>query len=389
MDIEEYKSLITNYPLFNLLSQENIEKLALLGKEVFLDKDSILFNEGSPVDCFYLIISGTAQVTRTVATVEKIEIMPIAVLEKGNAIGLSEIGFFSHTGTRTATITSLTPLRLLKFELNQFVEFLKTSTSNYPALRNVGETILLTNFIQKIDLFKNFPNEKIQQLSKKVKKIIIKKGTKIFQQGDIADNCYFILTGKIVIFSENKEAKYLLKTIEPQNIFGEGAFYKNELRNASAYAETDCELFILEKKWAETFTESQNNEIFSDAVSLLRIQQVRPRHSPDVSIQKITNQHGETIFSLNKTHENKKLQLSPQDYIIWSNINGKATLKDIKDKNFSLLKELSIYDLYQHVLNMASAGFLILPSGGTATYIKTTSLWKNFIKRITSLWKNK
>jgi len=38
MDIEEYKSLITNYPLFNLLSQENIEKLALLGKEVFLDK---------------------------------------------------------------------------------------------------------------------------------------------------------------------------------------------------------------------------------------------------------------------------------------------------------------------------------------------------------------
>src|SRR6185437_7831775 len=94
--IKMRESFIAHYPLFCLLNPNDIHDLALLAKEVSFAAETIIIHEGDLVDAVYLIMSGTAKVTRSITTVGKTEIIPIAHLTKGDAIGLTQTGFFSH-----------------------------------------------------------------------------------------------------------------------------------------------------------------------------------------------------------------------------------------------------------------------------------------------------
>ena len=71
----------------------------------------------------------------------------------------------------------------------------------------------------------------------------------IFTQGDKADAVFYIQKGKVrltVVSATGKEATIGL--LSEGNFFGEGSLAKQELRNGSAAAMTDCQLLRIEKK---------------------------------------------------------------------------------------------------------------------------------------------
>jgi CRP/FNR family cyclic AMP-dependent transcriptional regulator len=77
----------------------------------------------------------------------------------------------------------------------------------------------------------------------------VRKGGKIFSQGDSADAIYFVQTGRVklsVVSSAGKEA--VLAILGPHGFFGEGALVGQSLRVSTATAVEPATLFQVERR---------------------------------------------------------------------------------------------------------------------------------------------
>jgi len=77
----------------------------------------------------------------------------------------------------------------------------------------------------------------------------VRKGKKIFSQGDRAEAIYFVETGRVkvsVVSSAGKEA--VLAMLGPRQFFGEGALVGQSLRVSTATAVEPATLFQVEKR---------------------------------------------------------------------------------------------------------------------------------------------
>jgi CRP-like cAMP-binding protein len=79
--------------------------------------------------------------------------------------------------------------------------------------------------------------------------ISVRKGKKIFSQGDRADSIYFVQTGRVkvsVVSSAGKEA--VLAMLGPHHFFGEGALFDQSFRLSTATAVEPATLFQVERR---------------------------------------------------------------------------------------------------------------------------------------------
>ena len=176
IDLNERIAIITAYPLFCLLNADDIHELALLLQDISVETGTVIIHENAIVDSFYFIVSGTAEVTRTIAIVEMTEIVHVADLNSGDTIGLAEDDLYARRGLRTANVTATSPMALLKLNLANLNDFLKKHGVAYPGLTKLCERISLMNFIQKSKIFGRMSNETIQRLSHKIKLVKFKTG---------------------------------------------------------------------------------------------------------------------------------------------------------------------------------------------------------------------
>jgi len=72
---------------------------------------------------FFLIITGDADVRVNIIHDHKIDTKSVAVLKTGQAIGLKDRGFYSVTGLRTATVSALTDMIVLRMSTAEFHGF--------------------------------------------------------------------------------------------------------------------------------------------------------------------------------------------------------------------------------------------------------------------------
>lgn len=253
LSISDYESLIAKYPLFYLLDKKDIHELATLATEIRVPAQTVLTQEGDIVDSVFLIVSGKAKVTRNVASGDKTTMMDIAVLKEGDSIGLAGTGFFSHRGTRTATVIAMEPMILLRMDIKGLQPFLQKPGLAYPALKNVSDKIFLMNFIQQSKLFSNYSVEQIQFLAKQVNKMQVRADEIIYRYGEPADHFYFIISGKVSLITANDDRKEkVTKLYERFQVIGEEEFIAHAKRKSLARAETETELFVLDHRMLES-----------------------------------------------------------------------------------------------------------------------------------------
>ena len=247
---DSYESLIANHPLFYLLDKRSVRQLASLMEPVFFQANEIIVAEGESIDCIYFIASGTAEVTRTLDFIEQQNILRIAEMTKGDIIGLSATGFSSRTGLRTATVTTLSSMHLLKINLYAFFQFLKQPKIKYPDLRKVCMQFLLKHFIYSLHLFDDFSQQKIQTIAETVELLAVPSGTLLYEQGEVAEKCYYILSGQInvSILDSNEQAIF-----HANQIIGKTGFIYKKMRNETARVVNDSELLVLEYKSVKNF----------------------------------------------------------------------------------------------------------------------------------------
>ncbi|KTC90799.1 cyclic nucleotide-binding domain-containing protein [Fluoribacter dumoffii] len=263
---ENYENLILKHPLFCLLDSQSAQQLLMYCQSEYVDAEQNIVIEGEAIDCIYFIVSGLAEVTRKIHTLEKHQVMRIAELKKGDIIGLTSEGFASQTGLQTATVKAISPTHLLKVSLYDFLQFLKQPQVKYPNLKKLSEEFLLIQYIRSHHLFKNFTHEKIQVMVRAAQNIKIPSGTCLYQEGDVAHACYYLLKGEIVLLNYKQNSSTLIKI---NQMFGDVEFMSETRRIDSAYVRSDSELLIIEMDMVKKFISSEPPSLFQKIISKL------------------------------------------------------------------------------------------------------------------------
>lgn len=123
LNLAKKMDLLQKQKVFLKLSELELTELAGLLTEKNFTADQIIVNEGDPVDSIYLIVNGTAEVKQISREGSENKIVSLAVLGPGQAIGLSEVGFYSLTGRRTATVVAQTEITTLYLSMPRFNGF--------------------------------------------------------------------------------------------------------------------------------------------------------------------------------------------------------------------------------------------------------------------------
>jgi CRP-like cAMP-binding protein len=106
-------ALLRATPLFEHLSRRDLAQVARMTTEAELEPGVDLIREGEPGDTFYVVVEGEVEVRRRGRRVAR--------LGPGSFVG--EIALLSRS-PRTATVTALTPLRVLALQGDDFVALL-------------------------------------------------------------------------------------------------------------------------------------------------------------------------------------------------------------------------------------------------------------------------
>jgi CRP-like cAMP-binding protein len=326
VSLEERRKLIAAHPFFAPLSAKDIDELANLLRDKVVVAGEVIVTEGNFVDAIYLIAKGDAEVRRDATTSGKTSIVPIAVLHSGESIGLSDVGFFSKDGKRTATVIANTDMILLKISLESFEAFIGKLHQLYPDVHVAAENMLRINFIKSIEPFAPLDIRELNILAKRVDEVKVAAGTTIFIQGEIGTKCYFIKSGRVDISIRTERGVAELAALSSPAIFGEMAVLTKSLRNATAKAETDCVLLTLDGKYLTEFLYHKHSAAMLQEIIFKRS---RPAPVEGLKVYEQVTFDGEPLVILKSDDNRHYMRLHKEKWFIWQLVDGKRTVENI------------------------------------------------------------
>jgi CRP-like cAMP-binding protein len=108
--------LLGKVPLFSGCNQSELRALAQFGTQVSIEAGHVLTQQGKPGSEFFMVLSGTASVTKKKREVER--------LKAGAYFG--ELAIL-HGGIRNATVTAATDMELMVLDAREFRSVLMTN----------------------------------------------------------------------------------------------------------------------------------------------------------------------------------------------------------------------------------------------------------------------
>jgi CRP-like cAMP-binding protein len=117
------KTLIMKQKCFAKLTPTELDMLSELLVEQQYAAGAEIVTQGDTVDSVYFIVKGTADVRHVFIKNDKEAFKSIAKLQDGQSIGLSETGFYSVSGLRTATVIAETEMTVFRLSIAAFNGF--------------------------------------------------------------------------------------------------------------------------------------------------------------------------------------------------------------------------------------------------------------------------
>jgi cGMP-dependent protein kinase len=132
------------------------------------------------------------------------------------------------------------------------------------SIKMLGEKSSFIEQLKQVNLFKNFTNAKLENLSKKIKVEKVPSGKNVITQGEEGTRFYIIKKGKVDIFVKDK----YIRTMNENEYLGERALFFKEPRSATAKAQGEVEVYYLEKDAFETVIEKNLKDYLKDRLYL-------------------------------------------------------------------------------------------------------------------------
>ncbi len=101
--------------------------------------------------------------------------------------------------------------------------------------------------LSRIKILHSLPAEEVIKLIPYIKKAEFKKEETIFEEGDIGDRLYFIVSGKVNVIRAAIGKSKPIATLGPGDIFGEIALFVSRTRTATVIAETPIKIWQILK----------------------------------------------------------------------------------------------------------------------------------------------
>lgn len=383
IEIEKRMALIHQHPCFASLSEEDIGCLAELCFQNRYNSGEVIISEGDLVDSVYLIAKGEIEVDCKTKGLNEVQPIPEAVMREGDAIGLSEAGFFSQTGLRMASLIAISEVILIGWSLDIFHHFLEAHPEFQVGMKSAAGKMLCMNFIKQAAPFADLPMETLKKLAEEIEEIFTVNGEILFEQGDEADKCYLICAGEVEIYLRQAEGgEKILARLEPWRLFGESALLSTAKRNSSARASQAGKLLVLKLEQLEELMAHHNT---AESIMALIVDHSRPTQAENIQHYHRENEEGQPFTILKDKKRGQYYQLSQEGWFIWQQLDGQKNLQDITIELYKKLKIFAPAAVADTVLNLADAGFAILPeihASASKEPLENSSLWQKIKKHL-------
>ena len=112
--------------------------------------------------------------------------------------------------------------------------------------------------LRKHPIFCDLDPEALDQLCRYAKHATLKRGAAIFSKGDAGNSLVAVIRGTVKISISSAEGRSaILNLIGPGEIFGEVALLDGLARTADATANSNCEIFVIDRREFLPFVRSQ------------------------------------------------------------------------------------------------------------------------------------
>jgi signal transduction histidine kinase/predicted CoA-binding protein len=112
------------------------------------------------------------------------------------------------------------------------------------------------NFLKKVPLFADLPEDDLERLCAKVTEEHIAAGEILITEGEIGENAYVIMSGEIEILKESGGRTVLLAVRHAGEVIGEMSLLDQTPRFASGVAKTECELLVISHESLENLLDT-------------------------------------------------------------------------------------------------------------------------------------
>jgi CRP-like cAMP-binding protein len=106
--------------------------------------------------------------------------------------------------------------------------------------------------------FRDLAPEALDQLCRYAKHTVLKRGATLFAKDDPGNSLYVVISGTVKISISSPDGRNaILNLIGPGELFGEMAVLDGQPRSADATANTNCEIFVIDRRDFLPFMHSQ------------------------------------------------------------------------------------------------------------------------------------
>ena len=107
-------------------------------------------------------------------------------------------------------------------------------------------------------IFSDLGPDALDQLCRYAKPTSLKRGATIFAKGDVGNSLYAVISGTVKISISSPDGRNaILNLISAGELFGEVALLDGKERTADATANTNCEIFVIDRRDFLPFVKSQ------------------------------------------------------------------------------------------------------------------------------------
>ena len=158
--------------------------------------------------------------------------------------------------------------------------------------------------LRKHPYFADLEPDAFDQLCRYAKHVTLKRGTTLFSKGDPGTNLIAVISGTIKISISSPDGRNaILNLIEAGEIFGEIALLDGQPRSTDAIANSNCELFIIDRREFIPFVRSQPTV----AMKLIELLCARLRRTSDqveqVILQNLPGRLASALLRLSEKHK--------------------------------------------------------------------------------------
>ena len=257
--------------------EHNIEGLHLAAGE-------ILFRQGDPADCFFIVSSGTLKVEVALPDNRR---QLLATLGSGDCVG--EIALLFQK-PRSATVCAASDSELLKIPASALDELFAADPIAQKQFLAYASRRLLSLHLASLPLFAGIDPGILREFDSEANWLQLAGGETLFAQGDPPDYLYVVIHGRLEVIMEREGAEHeVLEQIGPGACVGEMALLADEPRSATVRAIRDSELVRLSRNDFNLLLNRHPRGATEIARMLVkRLRQTTARKAPNRRVSTIT-----------------------------------------------------------------------------------------------------